>query len=98
MNWKLEGDWVVPQNSSDAEDRICVVSGDKAARAVTGPLIAAAPDLLAALEEAIKSNPYGVRVNGVWGDWRDAAAAAIAKATGDCNCRPCALAKAKGQA
>lgn len=50
MNWKLEGNWVTPQNSSDAEDRICVLSGDKAARAVTGPLIAAAPELLAALQ------------------------------------------------
>lgn len=42
----------------------------------------AAPELLDALKIAISAHPYGVRVNGLWGDWRDKAEIAIAKAEG----------------
>ena len=47
-----------------------------------GALLAAAPELLDALKIAISAHPYGVRVNGLWGDWRDKAEIAIAKAEG----------------
>lgn len=49
MNWKLDKDWVMPEGGIDVEERICVVSGPLSRREVNGPLIAAAPELLAAL-------------------------------------------------
>jgi len=39
-------------------------------------------ELVAALEAALAASPYGVRINSKWGDWRDLAETAIAKAKG----------------
>jgi len=50
MSWQLDKDWVMPEGGIDVEERICVVSGPLSRREVNGPLIAAAPELLAALQ------------------------------------------------
>ena len=39
-------------------------------------------ELVAALESALAASPYGVRINGKLGDWRDLAEETLTKARG----------------
>ena len=82
MSSHTEGPWKVSETGSDVEQDseaafgICALYADESSSA-NARLIAAAPELLAACERAVKADDMGDDLN-----WVEACETAIAKATG----------------
>lgn len=86
-NAHTPGPWTVSRGGWDDNAHACYsLEGVKDVRVADARLIAAAPDLLALLNEAVELQRnhygYGISLHVEMASWADKASAAIAKATG----------------